>query len=168
MTEPESRFAPNIATLLHQRMPHVRHTLRCLREAGITPGKRAGDLSIAHLADVIFGLTSPMLPAVAQHVRTLRNLVAADETASLPRLAGDAIGAIVAILPKSPVLGDLDLDDGFIAVGDDRVVIEVLSLTGSRAVIRYGAGATSPQTSPIHRFALNDIRVLSTIIGRNP
>lgn len=161
----ESRFVPDIAACLHYRVTTVKHTLRALREDGLIPGKRVGDIHAKHIVDVIFGLTAPTLPRVACTTRTLRAMSAVDDTAGLPCLASNALEAIIAVLPKSPVLGDLDLDDGFISIADDRIQIEALSLTGKRAVIRYGAGITTPLTSPMHRFELNDVRVLAKIIG---
>lgn len=157
----ESRHLGQIARLFHQPISKVRQTLRALREAGMLPGKRGGDLRPHHIADVVFGLCAEGIQASPRCVRELR-LARLQDAADLPATAGEMLRAVIETLPKSPVLGDLDLDDGFLSVSDESVVIECLSLSGKRAVVRYGT--PDETTSPTYQFKLNEIRELAEIV----
>jgi len=157
----ESRHLGQIARLFRRPISEVRQTLRTLREAGMLPGKRGGDLRPHHIADVVFGLCSEGIQASPRCVRELR-LARLQDAADLPATAGEMLRAVIETLPKSPVLGDLDLDDGFLSISDDRVELQCLSLSGKRAVVRYGA--IDAAASPIHKFNLNDIRQLVEIV----
>lgn len=153
----ESRYTEAIGALLGFRFSAVRQTLRALREAGLVPGLRGGDLQPEHLSMVILGLCAPTYATAADTCHRLAALQLAD-AADMPMSAGDALTAIVRILPRTPVLGGLDLDDGFLTVGNGQVTIEALSLAGKRAVVRYGAPDNTNNT--LHRFPLNGIREL--------
>lgn len=153
----ESKYTEAIGALLGFRFSAVRQTLRALREAGLVPGLRGGDLQPQHLPTVVLGLCAPTFATAADTSSRLAALRLAD-AADLPKTAGDAMAAIVRILPRSPVLGGLDLDDGFVTVGNGQVTIEALSLAGKRAVVRYGAPSSTDNT--LHRFPLNGIREL--------
>jgi hypothetical protein len=157
----ESRHLGQIARLFHQPISKVRQTLRTLREAGMLPGKSGGDLQPRHLVDVVLGLSSDGIQASPAHVRALKRLPLRDAT-DLPATAGEMLRAVIETMPRSPVLGDLDLDDGFLSVTDDGIDLECLSLSGKRAVVRYGAVNTS--SSSIHRFQLNSIRELAVLV----
>ncbi|CDZ60335.1 Hypothetical protein NGAL_HAMBI2605_09570 [Neorhizobium galegae bv. orientalis] len=125
------------------------------------PGKSGGDLQPHHLVDVVLGLSSDGIQASPAHVRALRRLPLRDAT-DLPATAGEMLRAAIETLPRSPVLGDLDLDDGRLLIADNSIALECLSLSGKRSVVRYGDEKTS--RSPIHRFNLNDVRELATIV----
>lgn len=154
----ESKYTEAIGALLGFRFSAVRQTLRALREAGLVPGLRGGNLKPQHLPTVVFGLCAPTFATAADTSSRLATLRLAD-AADLPSTAGDALAAIVRILPRSPVLGGLDLDDGFITVGSGQLTIEALSLAGKRAVVRYGTPDNNDNT--LHRFPLNGIRELA-------
>lgn len=153
----ESRFTEAIGARLGFRFSAVRQTLRSLREAGLVPGLRGGDLSPQHLPIVVLGLCASTYATAADTCNRLAALRLSD-AADLPKTAGDALAAIVRILPKSPVLGGLDLDDGFLIIGGGQMTIEALSLAGKRAVVRYGTPDNTDNT--LHRFPLNGIREL--------
>ncbi|WP_165219537.1 hypothetical protein [Affinirhizobium pseudoryzae] len=153
----ESRYTEAIGVLLGFRFSAVRQTLRTLREAGLVPGLRGGDLQPEQLPAVILGLCAPTFATAADTYERLAALRLAD-AADLPKSAGDALTAIVRILPRSPVLGSLDLDDGFLTVGNGQMTIDALSLAGKRAVVRYGTSDNADNA--LHRFPLNGIREL--------
>ncbi|WP_105419200.1 hypothetical protein [Neorhizobium sp. T25_27] len=157
----ESRHLGQIARLFSQPISKVRQTLRQLREAGMLPGKSGGDLQPHHLADVILGLTSDGIQASPAHVRALRRLPLRD-AADLPATAGEMLRAIIETMPRTPVLADLDLDDGFLLVADDSIALECLSLSGKRSVVRYGD--ENGPNSRIHQFQLNSIRELAVLV----
>ncbi|MBP2560350.1 hypothetical protein J2857_003119 [Neorhizobium galegae] len=156
----ESRHLGQIARLFSQPISKVRQTLRQLREAGMLPGKSGGDLQPHHLVDVVLGLTSDGIQASPAHVRALRRLPLRD--ADLPGTAGEMLRAVIETMPRSPVLGDLDLDDGRMFIADNSIALECLSLSGKRSVVRYGD--INGPTSRIHQFQLNDVRELATIV----
>lgn len=153
----ESRYTEAIGALLGFRFSAVRQTLRALREAGLVPGLRGGDLQPQHLPTVVFGLCAPTFATAADISSRIADLRLSD-AADLPKSAGDALAAIVRILPRSPVMGGLDLDDGFVIIGGGQVTIEALSLAGKRAVVRYGTPDITDNA--LHRFPLNGIREL--------
>lgn len=153
----ESKYTEAIGALLGFRFSAVRQTLRTLREAGLVPGLRGGDLQPQHLPTVAFGLCAPTFATAADTSSRLATLRLSDG-ADLPKTAGDALAAIVRILPRSPVMGGLDLDDGFVILGGGQMTIEALSLAGKRAVVRYGEPDSTDNT--LHRFPLNGVREL--------
>ncbi|KAA9386913.1 hypothetical protein [Neorhizobium galegae] len=157
----ESRHLGQIARLFHQPISKVRQTLRQLREAGMLPGKSGGDLQPRHLVDVVLGLTSDGIQASPAHVRALRRLPLRDAT-DLPATAGEMLRAVVETMPRSPVLGDLDLDDGRLLIADNSIALECLSLSGKRSVVRYGD--ENGPTSHIHQFQLNSIREIAVLV----
>lgn len=157
----ESRYTEAIGAKLGFRISAVRQTLRALREAGLLPGLRGGDLRPDHLPTVILGLCAPTYATAAETYHRLAALQLAD-AADMPMSAGDTLAAIVRILPRSPAFGSLDLDDGFVTVGNGQVTIEALSLCGRRAVVRYGAPDNT--NHGLHRFPLNGVRELAKMM----
>ncbi|WP_421580098.1 hypothetical protein [Shinella sp. M31] len=160
----ESKYTGVIGALLNHRFSHVRQTLRSLREAGLIPGRRQGDITARHIGDIVLALTAPTFPGAPDHVHRLRCLTLRS-AADAPATVGHLLHALVDTLPSSPVLGDLDLDDGWLGISADCVELECLSLTGKRAVVRYGAEDAQP-SSPITRVPLNGLRKLATAIEK--
>jgi hypothetical protein len=160
----ESKYTEIIAAQLGREFSTVRQTLRSLREAGMIPGRRHGDITAEHLPVIIIGLCSPTYAGAPDHVKSVKALRLTSNSC-LPFTVGRLLTQIVKAIPASPAFYHLDLDDGVINLAEDRVELETLTLTGVRSVVRYGAGISAPSTGQVHRVQLNAIRALAVAIG---
>ena len=161
----ESKYTGVIAATLGQPISHVRQILRALREDGQIPGIRGGDLRIEHLAAMITAVTADFVKDAAGRARSLGALPL-QSAAELPSTAGAILTRLISTIATSPVVADYDLDDGYLHIGDDSIVLECLTLDGRRACIRYGSGAPAIAATTT-TFPLSALVALATAI-RNP
>ncbi|MDB5575864.1 MAG: hypothetical protein JWR80_1040 [Bradyrhizobium sp.] len=160
----ESRYTSVIGAVMGYPYSWVRQTLRELREAGITPGIRGGDIRLEHIPAIVLALSSPRIKDASGRIKALQALPLRS-VVDMPSTAGAMLAKVVATLPATPVVGDFDCDDGLLHISDHAVVLEVLTLTGNRCCIGYGpdsAGAITKQTT----IPLQKIRSLAEAISR--
>ena len=161
----ESKYVGVIAAALGQPISHVRQVLRSLREDGQIPGIRGGDLNTEHLAAVITAVTVDLIKDAAPRARSLGALPL-HSAADLPSTAGAMLTRLVHTIVASPVLADFDLDDGYLHIGHDSIVLECLTLSGRRACVRYGSGKPAIAATTT-TFPTSALLALATAIG-NP
>lgn len=159
----ESRFTGVIAATLGQPISHVRQILRALREDGQIPGIRGGDLQIEHLAAVITAVTADFVKDASGRARSLGALTL-QSAADLPSTGGAMLTRLMSTIATSAVVADYDLDDGYLHIGDDSIVLECLTLSGRRACIRYGSGAPAIAATTT-TFPTSALLALATAIG---
>jgi hypothetical protein len=146
----EKRYAEAIAGSTGRAVSDARQMLRALREADLVPGHGIAPKP-EHVARIILALSADLQKSVAPTVAALQDLTVRTNV-RLPPSAGGMLTLLVETLPRSPVFGDFDLDDGFLHFSAESVNLECLTLAGHRACVRYGApfeGIAHTVTIPI-------------------
>jgi hypothetical protein len=138
------RYASVIAAITSRPISEVRQRLRAARESGFLPSGRAVDLYAKHLARILIALACDRVADVGPTISALR--VAKRQSSDGP--GGDlesALSTLITTLPKSPVLGDLDVSTGHLAIDVERreATLHVHDLFGRPLAVRY-----SPYTMP--------------------
>jgi hypothetical protein len=132
----DRHYSMSIAQATDRPISEVRQRLRALREAGLVPGadQRPRAVHAARIALALATDNTTDAPALVSKLRTLP----LQTPCSLPATAEGMLTRLIETVPRSPVLDDFDIDDGFVHVGDDSVSLECLTLAGHRVVVRYG------------------------------
>lgn len=133
----ERQYAAPMAHAVGQTISACRQKLRALREAGLVPGKGVPPQS-KHVARIVLALAADTAKGGVERVNALR-LAPLASPAELPGNAEGLLARLVEILPNGPVIGDLDLDDGILHIGETHLILEALTLAGKRACAVYGS-----------------------------
>lgn len=146
----ERAYSQRLAEITGRSFSSSRQLLRALREARLVP--RHGEIpTAADVASIILAISADTFVAAPERVRALSAMPQTSAT-SLPPTAGAMLAAFLIARKNGPVLGDFDVEDGFLHVGPTSVTLECLTLTGKRACIRYGAdpaGISQTTTIPL-------------------
>lgn len=144
----DQKYAAVVAKATDRPISSARQMLRSLRESGFVPGHGTNP-GARHIARIVIALSADTAKAAPTRVAALRTQPLRSP-AELPGLAENMIERLVEVLPRSPVLADFDLDDGSLHLGENFATLEVLTLAGKRACVRYGTA----QTSAIHETTI--------------
>lgn len=140
------RHLPAIAAITDRPISEIRQRSRAAREAGFLPSGKGATWLPVHLVRLIIGLACDRVADVGPTIKSMRQL---------PRQSPDgppgdleqALSALITTLPASPVLGDLDIATGHVAIDVEHqeVTWHVHDLFGRPAIIRYSTNPTPPQ-----------------------
>ncbi|MGO4838972.1 hypothetical protein AB4144_42670, partial [Rhizobiaceae sp. 2RAB30] len=137
----DQKYAAVVARATDRSVSSARQSLRALRENGFVPGYGANP-SAVHVTRIVMAMSADTVKEVPERVAALRRLPLRSP-AELPGLAETMIELLVDVFPTSPVLADFDLDGGSLHLGASSVTLEVLTLSGKRACVRYGTEPSS-------------------------
>lgn len=146
----ERAYSQRLAEITGRNFSSSRQTLRALREADLVPG-HGETPTAANVANIVLALSADAIGKAPDRVRTLSALPQTSNT-NLPATAGAMLAALLIARKTGPVLGDFDVEDGFLHLGPRCVVLECLTLAGKRVCVRYGAdqlGISQTTTIPL-------------------
>ncbi len=123
----------------------IKQRLRAAREAGHFPTGKEVTLQPRHIARLLFALACEHSTEVGLTINRLR---------TLPRQTPDgppgdletALSSLIDRLPQTPVIGDLDVATGHIAIDAEHgeVAWHVHDLYGRPTVVRFGREPVAP------------------------
>jgi hypothetical protein len=139
------RYIPAIAAITSRPISEVRQRCRAAREAGFLPSGKAVTLAPVHVARIIVALACERVIDVGPTITAMRLLPSQSPDAPPGGLEA-ALTALVINLPKSPVLCDLDIATGHLAIDVEHqeVTLHVHDLFGKPAVVRFAATPIAP------------------------
>lgn len=147
----ERQYQYFVARSVDMPVSAARQMLRALREAGLIPGNGITPSAI-HIARIVMALSSDTAKGAPERVNALR-LLPLRTACGLPSTAEAMVARLVDTVSSSPVLDEFDIDGGSLQIGPFSIVLDCLSLTGKRAVVRYGGAPadaiTTSTTIPI-------------------
>lgn len=161
------RCSAAIAAITNRPISEVRQRCRAAREAGFLPSGKAVTLQAVHVARILIALACERVIDVGPTIKAMRLLPAHSPDAPAGGLEA-ALTALVVNLPKSPVLRDLDIATGHLAIDVEHqeLTLHVHDLFGKPATVRFAANPT-PQpaiTRPVI-VPLATLRELAKLIS---
>ena len=135
-----TRIPAAVAAITGLPESHCRQVLRAAREAAWLSSGRHPTIEPVHISRLLLGLASRRIADVAPTIAALRDMPL-QATAGPSGTLEEALVALIVALPKSPVLGDLDISGGCLSIDPERraVTWHVHDLLGRPAALRYAA-----------------------------